>query len=423
MTIPRPVLDDVRYDTLLSEAVAALPALNPAWTDHNSSDPGITLLEVLAHVCDGLSWTLSRYERALTPHFAVLLGESAGPAEPAEAALRRAVVQLERVTRAVSGADVVAVVRGGVGVLDLPLEVSVPAGTSLAIRTVGTELTVLSGAVPAGAQTLDTVGPAPRAGDLVVIGGAAPGDVAEAVRVVDSEATPTEVLVHVEPALRRPHARHEPVRLVDPPVAETVLDVAADPGATALQWSPVPLPPRFVVQSGESVLGHAVPLSRVGVVGPREVVAIGRGGAAADEHLLQVVHDLLRRRAPAASRLSVRQAEIRVVDIDVAVVRAPAGLQRADALRTAVEATVRRHLDPVTGAGGRGWPFGLPLYRAALDDVIERVPGVDHVHGLAVDGDDASDVWPLSDTPAVAARSVVEAGVVDVAILDAEDGW
>jgi hypothetical protein len=333
------------------------------------------------------------------------------------------VVQLERVTRAVSSTDVAAVVRGGVGVLDLPLASAVPAGTSLAIRTIGAELTQLSRPVAAGGQTLGTTGPAPRVGDLVVVGGRETGEVAEAVWVVASRPTPSRVLLDVEPALRVGHGSGEPVRLVDPPAVETLLDVAADPGTTALQWSPVPPSPRFVVQAGETVLGPASPLSRVGVVGAREVVAIGVGGVAPDEPLLQVVHELLRRRAPAGSRLRVRPAEFRRVDVDVAVVRAPAGLERADALRTAVEATIRRHLDPVTGAGGRGWPFGLPLYRAALDDVIERVPGVDHVHRLAVDGDDVSDVWPLSDTPAVAARSVVGARAVTVAILDSAEGW
>jgi hypothetical protein len=41
-------LDDLTYADLVEEARARIPALDPDWTNHNPSDPGITLLELLA---------------------------------------------------------------------------------------------------------------------------------------------------------------------------------------------------------------------------------------------------------------------------------------------------------------------------------------------------------------------------------------
>ena len=40
--------DDLDFDDLVREGLALLPAYAPEWTDHNPSDPGVTLVELLA---------------------------------------------------------------------------------------------------------------------------------------------------------------------------------------------------------------------------------------------------------------------------------------------------------------------------------------------------------------------------------------
>ena len=47
MLTPRK-LDNQSYEEIVSEALARLPWLCPVWTDHNSHDPGITILELMA---------------------------------------------------------------------------------------------------------------------------------------------------------------------------------------------------------------------------------------------------------------------------------------------------------------------------------------------------------------------------------------
>lgn len=48
MPLPKPALDNRVYDQLVAEGRAQIPRLAPAWTDHNASDPGITLVELFA---------------------------------------------------------------------------------------------------------------------------------------------------------------------------------------------------------------------------------------------------------------------------------------------------------------------------------------------------------------------------------------
>jgi hypothetical protein len=54
MPLTLPKLDDRTYDDLLDEARALIPSLYPDWTDHNPSDPGITLIELFAWLAEML---------------------------------------------------------------------------------------------------------------------------------------------------------------------------------------------------------------------------------------------------------------------------------------------------------------------------------------------------------------------------------
>ena len=60
MPLPLPDLDQRSYDSLLEEARNLLPAVAPAWTDYNASDPGITLIELLAYLTEIGSYRLNR---------------------------------------------------------------------------------------------------------------------------------------------------------------------------------------------------------------------------------------------------------------------------------------------------------------------------------------------------------------------------
>lgn len=52
MPLEPPRLDDRKYGDLVAEALRRIPQLTPEWTDHNASDPGVTLLELFAWMTD-----------------------------------------------------------------------------------------------------------------------------------------------------------------------------------------------------------------------------------------------------------------------------------------------------------------------------------------------------------------------------------
>ncbi|MFJ5548497.1 putative baseplate assembly protein [Streptomyces sp. NPDC093225] len=60
MSLPRPNLDDRRFQDLVDEAKRMVQQRCPEWSDHNVSDPGVTLIEAFAHMTDQLIYRLNR---------------------------------------------------------------------------------------------------------------------------------------------------------------------------------------------------------------------------------------------------------------------------------------------------------------------------------------------------------------------------
>lgn len=60
MPITLPNLDDRKYADLLEEGLALIPVYAPEWTNHNSSDPGITLIELFAYLTEMLIYRVNR---------------------------------------------------------------------------------------------------------------------------------------------------------------------------------------------------------------------------------------------------------------------------------------------------------------------------------------------------------------------------
>jgi len=54
MPLTLPKLDDRDYNEILRETIARIPAHTPEWTNHNDSDPGITLLQLFAFMTENL---------------------------------------------------------------------------------------------------------------------------------------------------------------------------------------------------------------------------------------------------------------------------------------------------------------------------------------------------------------------------------
>jgi len=60
MTLPTPKLDDRSFQDIVNEARERIPRYCPEWTDHNLSDPGITMIELFAWMMETLLYRLNR---------------------------------------------------------------------------------------------------------------------------------------------------------------------------------------------------------------------------------------------------------------------------------------------------------------------------------------------------------------------------
>ena len=79
MALPVPNLDDRRFQDLVDEAKRRVQQRCPEWTDHNVSDPGVTLIETFAFMVDQLIYRLNRVPSANYLRFLDLIGVTLFP--------------------------------------------------------------------------------------------------------------------------------------------------------------------------------------------------------------------------------------------------------------------------------------------------------------------------------------------------------
>jgi hypothetical protein len=86
--LPEILLDDVRFQELVSEARTRIVRHAPEWTEHNVSDPGITLIELYAWLTELLVYRINRIPERL--HFGLLglVGVQPRPPECASVPVR-----------------------------------------------------------------------------------------------------------------------------------------------------------------------------------------------------------------------------------------------------------------------------------------------------------------------------------------------
>ena len=84
MPLPSPNLDEKTFTELYEDAQKLIPRFAQDWTDHNASDPGITLIELLAWLAEAQQYYLNRIRKEHYLKFLKLLGMRPKSAEPAK---------------------------------------------------------------------------------------------------------------------------------------------------------------------------------------------------------------------------------------------------------------------------------------------------------------------------------------------------
>ena len=87
MPLPAPNLDDRRFQDLVDDAKRLVQQRCPEWTDHNVSDPGVTLIEAFAQMVDQLIYRLNRVPDRHYVKFLDLIGVQLFPPTAATGAV------------------------------------------------------------------------------------------------------------------------------------------------------------------------------------------------------------------------------------------------------------------------------------------------------------------------------------------------
>lgn len=85
MPLPTPILDDRRFQDIVDQAKTLIPHYCPEWTDHNVSDPGVTLIELFAWMTDMLLYRVNQVPDKLYVKFLELIGVRLDPPRAANA--------------------------------------------------------------------------------------------------------------------------------------------------------------------------------------------------------------------------------------------------------------------------------------------------------------------------------------------------
>jgi len=105
--IALPNLDDLNWKQLTDEGRTLIPPSAPDWTNHNASDPGITLMELFAHITELLLYRLNRISHANVREFLQLVDVTPRPSSKTDLHddIRDTVAHFRELARAVTPKD------------------------------------------------------------------------------------------------------------------------------------------------------------------------------------------------------------------------------------------------------------------------------------------------------------------------------
>ncbi len=180
MPLQAPLLDDRTFNDIMAEARALIPRYTREWTDHNESDPGMTLVQLFAWMTEMLLYRVNRVPEASHIKFLQLLGIELKPAQPARVELTFTAARKDIQTFIVPKGTRVAVAGGDDGpppVFELE-EALVGLGATLkAIQSFdGFAYGVETAKNAAAGQWFYPFGPQARAGSALLLGFESPLD-------------------------------------------------------------------------------------------------------------------------------------------------------------------------------------------------------------------------------------------------------
>lgn len=97
MPVESPILDDLDFKGLETYLRSQIPLYAPEWTDHNDSDPGITLIQLFSHLAEQIAYRLNQVPEKNYIEFLKMLGIQLLPAKPAQTTMNFVLTRPEKV--------------------------------------------------------------------------------------------------------------------------------------------------------------------------------------------------------------------------------------------------------------------------------------------------------------------------------------
>lgn len=333
MPLKLPNLDDRTYEDLVEEARALIPVYAPAWTNHNESDPGITLVELFAFLTEMLIYRANRVTDANYLAFLKLLkGSKWTPfaTETLAQQKRAAVKELREENRAVTCADFERLAGAA--------DAQVARARCLPRRNLESENESASSNDKPGHMSVvivpdsAAVNPAPSAALVQKV-----KDYLEPRRLLTTQ-------VHVVGPRYFAFGIRLALRLKPDAVAERYL-FALDPALQADLDSGA-----FSTNLRQALVGHGIKLSQQVTV----IVEI------ADTQWL-IRDDQTNERYPVRKESAVLNLY-------------------EDTARISAIKALKQFLDPLAGGeNGKGWPFGRNVFISEIYQLLDTLPGIDYV--------------------------------------------
>jgi hypothetical protein len=367
MPLPKLNLDDRSYAQLVDEARTLIPVLDRRWTNHNPSDPGIMLIELLAWLVEMVIYRTNQVPDESVWKFLRLLNGGETPEWlgrpirdlPLAEAVRRTVLNLRQPYRAVTARDYEQLVGAWRAPVDAPQVARVCAipGQNMeardAERAQADHISLL--VLPQAIRTLDPIGETSCPTFLELYADSRPHTVS-----IGAQWSPAEIPLRFELASSGDDRIVDPRWYRRPPVR---WDVPADALAPDRAWSVYAIRPAGAPITGALTVTLLPPQ-------PSEQLREALWQWLDVRRLLAVRHHVV---GPAYVPLTI-EAELHL-DSDAQFAQ----------VRGAAEAALRERFDPIAGgADGQGWPLGRHIFLSEVNEVLVAVPGVAYVHKLTL---------------------------------------
>jgi hypothetical protein len=338
MPLNLPNLDDRSYNDLVQEAIALLPTYAPDWTNHNPSDPGITLVEVFAYLTEMLIYRVDQVTDANYLAFLKLIkgtGWTPSPTETLTQQIRDAVLELREPNRAVTDEDFER--------LACEADPNVARARCLPRRNLESE-NVLAPNINKPGHVSVVIVPASAA--------TSPQPDAALIQKVKDYLEPRRLLttqLHVVSPRYFTFGVRLTLQIKPDAIAESLLDFVLDSTLQSNLDSGT-----FSAALRQAFLHHNISLS------PNVTLTVQLAGV---EWLVSDYQ---------TDQYYLVKSESGQLNVQLNVY--------VDTARIAAIRALKQFFDPLTGGGkGEGWPFGRNVFVSEIYQLLDQLPGIDYV--------------------------------------------